>query len=351
MKQGLIKLLKSTTGCSLLMAAVIFIISRLTPASFIELYYSSGFYSIVSTPLLLISNALPFSLDDLLYGFLIVYLLTLILMTLLRKLAFVSFIKRIVLLTAVVYSLFVLFWGFNYHRSSLNDRLGLPSAKANADELMQVFKKLIADLNTTYTPIYTLDKESVLHSVQSAYRSHASFLQIDTTLLKCTPKPITLSRFFASATISGYYGPFFSEVHINHYLLTIDYPAVLAHEMAHRLGIASEAEANFYAWLVCSTSDDKRLAYSANLHLLHYFVYECYKLPGFKEAVKDLRYEVKHDFYKSNYHWLKLMNRNVEFVATKVNDAYLKSNSLEEGIEDYDGVVKYVMDYTKYTAE
>jgi hypothetical protein len=246
---------------------------------------------------------------------------------------------------AVLYVSFNVLWGFNYLRQDLSQRLELKPAKANVDELMEVFSWLIDEVNETYTPVYCIDQDEVLEQVKVSYSQHAEFLKIDPALLNVNPKTISLSALFAAATISGYYGPFFSEVHLNGYLLPLDYPMVLAHEMAHRLGVSSEAEANFYAWLICSQSDDKRLAYSANLYLLKYFVYECHNHEGFRELVKEIRYEVRHDFYKSHYHWMALMNRKVELVATKVNDAYLKSNNVEEGIEDYEGVVKYVMDY------
>ncbi|WP_430813551.1 DUF3810 domain-containing protein [Carboxylicivirga sp. RSCT41] len=311
----------------------------------IEFVYSSGLYPLLAKGLALFSNLFPFSVDDAFYAALIIYLLANVIALLVRRLSFRRFVARIATAIAVVYVCFNLFWGFNYYRSDINTRLDMPSASADVQELMSAFRLLVEKTNVSYTPLYAVDKNEVMQLLNEAYRKHADFLKIDVGLLQTVPKSITMSRLFGAATISGYYGPFFSEVHLNDYLLPLEYPHVLAHEMAHKLGITSEAEANFYAWLVCSDSDNKILAYSANLNLMQYFVYECYKYDGFGEIVKDIRYEVRHDFYKSHYHWMALMNRNVELVAAKVNDAYLKSNNVEAGIEDYDGVVKHVMDY------
>ena len=52
--------------------------------------------------------------------------------------------------------------------------------------------------------------------------------------------------------VTGYMGPFFTEFNLNQELLSVEYPFTYAHELAHRLGIASEAEANLYAYLVTS---------------------------------------------------------------------------------------------------
>lgn len=327
-------------------SVLVFVLTRIgvhNPSA-VERWYSQGIYPKIAEALNLFSNLFPFSLDDLFYACLVVLFLINTVLLISRRLKVRRYFKHLLTILAVVYCLFNVLWGFNYYRSNLNQRLNLKEAKADVNQLMTVFEELIAEVNRSYTPMYTVDQSSVLKLLREQYRQEAVFLQVDASC-NVIPKHITLSRFFAAATISGYYGPFAAEVHLNKYLLPHEVPVVMAHEMAHRLGITSEAEANFYAWYICSKSDDKRLAYSANLYLLRYFVYECYKYEGFSDLVKQIRYEVRHDFYKSHFHWMTLMNRNVELVATKVNDAYLKSNNVEAGIADYDGVIKHVMDY------
>jgi hypothetical protein len=44
-------------------------------------------------------------------------------------------------------------------------------------------------------------------------------------------------------------------------------------------------------------------------------------------------------------HWESLRNEQVDKAAGKVNDAYLKTNKIEKGVEDYFGVVQFVMDF------
>ncbi len=326
--------------------ALVFVITRLGVhhPHLVERWYSQLTYPKLAALLNRVTNVFPFSLDDLFYACLIGLFIYYLVLMVMRRLKPLRFIKRIISMLAVVYCLFNVLWGFNYYRSDLNQRLNLKVAEADVDELMAVFAELITDVNASYTPVYTIDQEEILCLVEESYTQHANFLKLDAST-KVKPKPITLSRFFAAATIAGYYGPFGAEVHLNKNLLPFQVPAIMAHEMAHRYGITSEAEANFYAWYVCTHSNDKRLAYSANLHLLRYFVYTCHRYEGFAQLVKNIRYEVRHDFYKSRFHWMSLMDKNVELVATKVNDAYLKSNNVAAGIDDYEGVIKHVMDY------
>jgi DNA-binding transcriptional MerR regulator len=183
--------------------------------------------------------------------------------------------------------------------------------------------------------------------VEKSYKNLAPALKINYPGGKRKAKEITFSSFFAKAGISGYYGPFFNEVHINNTILPEEYPFVLAHEKAHQFGITSEAEANFYAWLACFGSSSKQLQYSANLQILRFFLYHGYSLKNYREIVSMLDENVKSDFRRIQEHWEQLRNEKVDKIANKVNDTYLKTNKIEKGIEDYTGVVKFVMDFSQ----
>ena len=58
--------------------------------------------------------------------------------------------------------------------------------------------------------------------------------------------------FISMFGVTGSMGPFFCEFTLNGDLLPINYPATYTHELAHLLGISSEAEANFYAYQAVS---------------------------------------------------------------------------------------------------
>jgi hypothetical protein len=44
-------------------------------------------------------------------------------------------------------------------------------------------------------------------------------------------------------------------------------------------------------------------------------------------------------------HWESMRNERIDIAAGKVNDVYLKTNKVEKGIDDYFGVVQFVMDF------
>ena len=312
----------------------------------VEKYYAQGFYPVIATFFSFFSSLFPFSLGDLFYGFLILLPVILILLVVLKRISWKFALKFGLNILALTYISFYFLWGFNYYRSDLNRRLEISEQKADTEDFIRVFESLVDQANASHTDFETITKAEIDSLVEVSFEKWASVLKLKYPLGKRRAKEITMSRFFAQAGISGYYGPFFNEVHINRYNLPPEYPFVLAHEKAHQFGITSEAEANFYAWVVCSQSESKHLQYSANLAILRYFLYQGSRLEELPQIIAKLDEEVKVDLRKIQEHWLELRNEKIDYAATKVNDTYLKTNKIEQGVRDYTGVVKHVMDFS-----
>lgn len=331
------------------LALFVFMLTQLAALfpEFTNQWYSQKVYPIIAGVFSNISSVFPFSLDDSFYILLITVFLALIFLLLFKKISFLKAINIILNTLAITFIAFYLFWGFNYFRSNLNQRLDIPEQTPDKAEFISELEKLIENTNNSYSSFEDFDQVKTDSLVEESYKKLAPALQISYPLGKRKAKKITLSGFFAKAGISGYYGPFFSEIHVNDKILPLEYPFVLAHEKAHQFGITSEAEANFYAWLVCTQSTSKQLQYSANLNILRFFLYQGYQLKEYPEIIAKLDDRVKTDFKKIRDHWDSMRNEKVDRIASQVNDAYLKSNKIEKGIEDYTGVVKFVMDYSQ----
>lgn len=310
-----------------------------------EKVYSQTLFPVFAFLLSFLSKWVSFSVDDAFYGLLAVFLIILLLFTIFRKIKWGGFFLILIQTLAICYVLFYWFWGFNYFRSGINERLEIAKAKPDTVQFVKVLENLIAKTNESYCTFEEVKYSEIDSLVEASYKKNSSFLKLNYPQGNRRPKPITLSNFFAKASIAGYYGPFFSEVHLNDSLLMIEYPQILAHEMAHQFGITSEAEANFYSWLVCSTSDSKQLEYSANISMVNYFLSQGKGLHNFPDLVHQIQKPVIDDIRKVQKHWDNMRNETIDKAAGKVNDVYLKTNKIEKGIEDYFGVVQFVMDF------
>lgn len=310
-----------------------------------ETIYSRAIFPPVASLLSFISKWFSFSLDDAFYAALAIFMLTILLLTVFRKIRIGKLLLLFVQTAAICYVLFYWLWGFNYFRSSINERLDMQKSKPDSVQFVNVLEDLIARTNASHCRFDSISKPEIARLVESSYQRHASFLKIKYPQGVRVAKPITLSSFFAKASIAGYYGPFFSEVHLNDSLLMIEYPQVLAHESAHQMGITSEAEANFYSWLICTKSNSKQLQYSANIGILSYFLAQGKRLHNFRNLIKQIDKPVIDDIRMIQKHWENLRSEKIDKMAGKVNDVYLKTNKVEKGIEDYFGVVQFVMDF------
>jgi len=311
-----------------------------------ETLYSQTFYPLIAYLLSFLSKWVSFSLDDAFYGLLAVAGIILLILTVLRKIKIGRFILIIIQTVALCYVMFYWFWGFNYFRSGMNDRLQITKSRSDTVKFVYVFQYLIQQTNESYCT-YENTSYSVIDSlVEASYKKNASFLKLKYPQGNRRPKSITLSSFFAKASIAGYYGPFFNEVHLNDSLMMIEYPQVLAHESAHQFGVTSEAEANFYSWLVCTQSESAYLRYSADISMVSYFLSEAKHLHNFSDLVHQINKPVMDDIRKVQDHWEKMRREGIDNVAGKVNDAYLKTNKIEQGVKDYFGVVQFVMDFS-----
>jgi len=310
-----------------------------------ETVYSQFFFPAFAFLLSFLSKWVSFSVDDAFYALLATFLLVLIILLIFRKIRFGRFILLIIQSLAICYVAFYWFWGFNYYRTGINERLEISKSKPDTIQFVQVLENLIRKTNESYCKFEDVSYLQIDSMVEASYKKNAQFLKLKYPQGTRRPKPITLSNFFAKASIAGYYGPFFSEVHLNDSLLAIEYPQILAHEMAHQFGITSEAEANFYSWLVCSQSDSKHLEYSANISMVNYFLSQGKGLHNFPDLVHQINKPVIDDIRRVQKHWESMRNEKIDKAAGKVNDIYLKTNKIEKGIEDYFGVVQFVMDF------
>ena len=330
------------------LAAITFIITLLLrqQPEVTEKCYAQGIYPYIASLLSTLSSLFPFSLDDIFYTVLILTPAVLFIRILTKRIKWKAAGKFLLNILASVYILFYVLWGFNYFRSPLPERLGIKDREPDTEEFVQFIRQYVAELNQLHCDFDTINKTETNRLIEESYQQLAPVLQFEYPMGKRPDKKITFSSFYAKSGITGYFGPFFNEVHVNKKVLPIEYPFVLAHEKAHQLGVTSEAEANFYSWLVCTHSSSQQIRYSAKLFISFHFFRQARGLEDYKNLVAEISPEVQADIDRISEHWKKLRNATMDKTASKLNDAYLKHNNIKSGIKDYTGVVDHVMNFS-----
>lgn len=317
---------------------VIFIFSR---APSLSEWYMQNIYPKVAAILSTASGLFQFSLYDLFIIAASLYLLKLILFVIIRRTSFKRFLYSLTRFAVILIVWFYFGWGISYFRDDYYKRTDNQVSMFNAENLMNFTTRFIADANNSYVDFDVMEKEGIRQEIERSYNKLQDPLSISYPNGKRRPKKMIFESLFTKMGISGYFGPFFNEIHVNNYSLNFTYPFTLAHEMSHQFGISKESEANLYAFLVCNNSNDERIRYSAYVSIISYLLSDIRSLlpDEYESLVNSIRPEIIADLQRNREHWLSVRNDALSNIQDKAYDAYLKTNRISSGRENYSEVV------------
>jgi hypothetical protein len=330
-----------------LLSALVFLSIKfaIRNAGFVEHYYSRGIYPFIAKFLSFFSNIIAFSLWDVFWILIIVLIISGIVLIAFRKIKFSWFGWRTLQLLALLYSFFYIVWGYNYFRPKIENRIGWEIPKADDMIFRSVLDSIIMQTNKNFTSILSSDYPGIDTFVEESYRKHSQELGIIYPNGTRRPKTMLFSFFYLKLGLSGYFGPYFNEIHVNYYLYPLDYPFTIAHEKAHQFGITSEAEANLVAFVICINSEDQRLRYSGYMSLLSYFLRDAYHMKEYKEYLNKIDKNVIGDLRFRQKYYQGLESKNLSEMQSAANDIYLKANKIEKGVKNYNQVVSLVISW------
>ncbi len=248
--------------------------------------------------------------------------------------------------------LFLFAWGFNYARPPLRDRLALDLADLQAEEVLALAERFVVLTNVTYEALgvdleeptslpYELDV--VDRSIDTAYRQLA--LPGDTIRFATSPaKGLLTSSLFSRLGISGIFIPFTGEPLFNRHMAEASKPIAIAHEKAHQRGITDEGEANLAAVLACLSAPEPYLQYAAALYGSSTLLSAASRYAP--EEVQAIAAQwgagPRRDLQAIREFWEQHRGRAMR-AANRVNDAYLRSNRVDGGVQSYGRVASMLV--------
>jgi len=248
--------------------------------------------------------------------------------------------------------LFLFAWGFNYARPPLRDRLALDLDDVRAAEVLALAQRFVAHTNANYAalaadPGMPTELPRALNefdrSIDRAYRQLA--LPGDAIDFATSPaKGLLSSSLFSRLGISGIFIPFTGEPLFNRHMPAASKPIAIAHEKAHQRGIADEGEANLAAVLACLTAREPYLRYAAALYASSTLLAAASRYAP--DEVQTLAAQwgpgPQRDLQAIREFWQRHRGRAMR-AANRVNDAYLRSNRIEGGVQSYGRVASMLV--------
>ena len=327
-------------------------------------FYACSVYPAIGSVLSSVSGLVPFAVGDIFIALSILWVLFC-----LRKKA--TLIKAAEYLLWI-YVWFYIAWGLNYTQPNIYLRTGMKPAEVDKDKLREFAYRYADSINllSEEQRVKSEEQESEERRVKSEEQEseeqeseewkrrvsdalqnvYEKMGQLEGINAPFNPHPHVKTMVFtpisSMAGVTGSMAPFFCEFTLNGDIRPHDYPAIYAHEYAHFLGIAHEGEANFYSYLVCTSSTDKAVKFSGYYHILPHVLNSVFNLLGEKEGEKFLNHirpEIIRLAKDDRHYWRSKRSKMLDAAQDFVFDLYLKGNNVSEGRKSYSGVVSLIM--------
>lgn len=256
--------------------------------------------------------------------------------------------RHMFIAASILFFLYSANCGVNYYRDPFVDPDVYKNAKFTAEDLEEFCDYTVSRLQGIYT-VSTTEYPSGRALAVNAVDSMENYAATETNSPEAIgnisalegfyprPKELTvLSRLFSQMGVSGIYCPFTIEANINGEMTGLEKPFTACHELSHLKGFMNEGEANYIGWLSCINSEDEAFNRSGWLIAWIYAGNSLYRMDP--ERYYELREKLPDEAIRE-------LDENTEFWAThetkasevqnRVNDAYLKSNGQDKGIQTY----------------
>ncbi|SDC36452.1 DUF3810 domain-containing protein [Niabella drilacis] len=331
----------------------------------VEAYYTRGIYVFISKFQRFLFGRLPFSMGDLLYMVLIVFLVVRcirgIRILLRRRVQRIGWKKgglKLLRTLLLLYVVFYALWGLNYSRQGIAAQFGLSDKRVTPQDLDTLVQLLHRRINQDVTLLQVKDRAAlnnyplIFRQAEEAYR----ITRETYPFLDSRPVSVKASLFGTVMNytgVQGYYNPFSGEAQVNTTIPAFLLPSVVTHEIGHQVGYGMESEANFLSFLTSRNHPSIHFQYATDFVMYAYARGMLFTLDSVKALHYDstLHPQVQKDFADYRAFYEKYRNR-VEKVIDWLYGSYLKANNQPAGEDAYDEVVFWLVAwYKKYGKE
>ena len=300
--------------------------------AWIEAVYARGIYPVLGPIVAFLPRLLPISL----IGLLILALPALALAGLIRsvlrlrrgELRLREILEGTLAVTIVVLALvfhgFYLFWGYNYLRPPLEQRLALEQRDTSPADAGAFARQMIEAAVAARVDIPPWDRAELDALVDAAIA--AAVIE-----LEGRPPPVVSPLkgdfgFLAWQGTRGVISPLTLEAHVDFGLPPLALAFSAAHEKAHLAGFARERDANFVAWYALSRAADPRLRYAGQIGVVYFFL---------NDATRPLAAPLEPDLQRLVAYDAEHVSRRIQRASLEVYGVYLRANRMSAGVADY----------------
>ena len=257
---------------------------------------------------------------------------------------------------AAIYFLNTLVFGLNYYAGPLAEDIRLEVRRYDVEEL-------------TNATVYYRDKANFLaKQVKRDASGDVAFEEFDVLAKKAGDgfhtlvykfsypvfagstvpvKELGWSDMYTSMGITGVTMGITGEAAVNPQIPAVSIPFTMCHEMAHRMSIANERDANFAGFLASMANEDIQYQYSAYF-MAYRYCYSALLSVNAQAAARvsgEVNAELQHDMDSYTRLFSTRQNKTATKVANTANDTYLRTSGDSSGIGSYGEVTDLLVSW------
>lgn len=254
---------------------------------------------------------------------------------------------------------FNVLWGINYNRIPLEKQLELQVRGLDVEALCEEMEWAAREMEKARAAIPSVTDDSLSFALMpdnlpelvnddlQAALDNLGFPTPGRVRIRIAP-----GGTFLRLGIGGIYNPFTGEGNIAGALTPQRYPATMAHEMSHGYGFGEEGECNLLAIIACEQSQYPFIRYSGLLSYWGYTANELRKLdPLLYQMLRHVLAPGIRADLRANYHNYYRYDGAASRIGNQVNDAYLQTQGVKEGVNSYNRVVNLYAGFRKRSEE
>ena len=289
----------------------------------------------------------------------VVALATLVTVIVLRR-NVISWAGWMLAIVSFVYMIHTAMFGLNYYAGSLSDDMRMEVGRYTVSELAEATEyyrdkanALAAQVNRDENGVASFSSfRELAEQAGEGFRTLTYEYYYPVFAGSTEPvKELGWADMYTSMGITGFTCGITGEAAVNPQIPDVTLPFTMCHEMAHRMCIAPERDANFAAFLAASVNESVEFQYSAYFMAYRY----CYNVLSTANSTEAAAAAGRVSSGVS-----ELMRRDIQYydnffsskkdetatkVADTVNDTYLKASGDSAGIRSYGQVCDLLVNW------
>ena len=289
----------------------------------------------------------------------VVALATLVTVIVLRR-NVISWAGWMLAIVSFVYMLHTAMFGLNYYAGSLSDDLRMEVSRYTVSELAEATEyyrdranELAARVNRDGSGVASFSSFQEL-ARQAGDGFHTLTYEYYYPVFAGSTEPVKelgWADMYTSMGITGFTCGITGEAAVNPQIPDVALPFTICHEMAHRMCIAPERDANFAAFLAASVNGSVEFQYSAYFMAFRY----CYNVLATANSTEaaaaagrvssGISDQMRRDIQDYDSFFSSKKDDTATRVADTVNDTYLKASGDSAGIQSYGQVCDLLVNW------